>query len=598
MGYAEKRSDCMSERIHYYTDEKNAQIVIALLKAHGIRKVIANPGTTNMPIVGSVQNDPWFEVYSAVDERHASYMAVGMAVESGEPVVLSCTGATASRNYMSALTEAYYRKVPILAITSVQCFDKIGHLYPQSLDRTVIPNDVAYRSFQCRTVKDGEDAWSCALKVNAAILELSRHGCGPVHINLEMCGADTFNTERLPHVRKVTRYDADTIGAAPEIAANSKIAIFLGSGRCDPGVDKFAREHNAVVFADESRSYDGEFDIVPSLIASQTGSSINPKYAELKPNLIVDAGEVSGDYPSQRFFNRDIPIWRVSTDGELRSRFRRIDNVFEMSMQQFADHYSSTDSTVSHDYYNQWKRADSELRDKIPDLPFSNPWIASQLSSMIPEGSVLHLGILNSLRSWNEFPASRKVETSSNVGGFGIDGAMSTLLGASLVNQSKTYFAVIGDLAFFYDLNALGNRLIGKNIRILVVNNGCGAEFNMFFHPGSQFGAQANQFIAAGGHFGNKSRTLVRDFIANLGFKYLCASSKSEFTQAIKEFVCTDSNVPIVMECFTDVEDESNAHKLLYNIESYSTVGKASVLGSIKSIVPGRVKNAIKELVR
>ena len=73
------------EKKHYYTDEKNAQIVIALLKAHGIRKVIANPGTTNIAFVGSVQNDPWFQVYSGVDGRHSAYLACGMSAESGEP---------------------------------------------------------------------------------------------------------------------------------------------------------------------------------------------------------------------------------------------------------------------------------------------------------------------------------------------------------------------------------------------------------------------------------------------------------------------------------------------------------------------------------
>ena len=49
--------------------------------------------------------DSWFEMYSSVDERSAAYMACGMAAESGEVVVLSCTGATASRNYVSGLTE-------------------------------------------------------------------------------------------------------------------------------------------------------------------------------------------------------------------------------------------------------------------------------------------------------------------------------------------------------------------------------------------------------------------------------------------------------------------------------------------------------------
>ena len=84
------------------TDERNAQILIQVLKAHGIKKVIASPGTTNACLVSSMQSDPFFEIYSAPEERSGAYMACGMAAESGEPVVLSCTGATASRNYMPA----------------------------------------------------------------------------------------------------------------------------------------------------------------------------------------------------------------------------------------------------------------------------------------------------------------------------------------------------------------------------------------------------------------------------------------------------------------------------------------------------------------
>lgn len=73
----------------YYTSERNVQIVIALLKAHGIKRVIASPGTTNMTFIGSIQNDSWFEIYSSVDERSAAYLACGLAAETGEPVVIS-----------------------------------------------------------------------------------------------------------------------------------------------------------------------------------------------------------------------------------------------------------------------------------------------------------------------------------------------------------------------------------------------------------------------------------------------------------------------------------------------------------------------------
>ena len=97
---------------NYYTNEKNAQIVISLLKQHGIKKVVVSPGATNVTFVGSVQQDPFFEIYSSVDERSAAYIACGLSAESGVPVVLSCTGATASRNYLPGLTEAFYRKLP------------------------------------------------------------------------------------------------------------------------------------------------------------------------------------------------------------------------------------------------------------------------------------------------------------------------------------------------------------------------------------------------------------------------------------------------------------------------------------------------------
>ena len=96
-----------------YSVEENVQLLVAHLKAHNIKKVIASPGTQHMAFLGSIQFDGSFEIYSCVDERSAAYMACGMAAESGKPVVLSCTGATASRNYMPGLTEAFYNKIPI-----------------------------------------------------------------------------------------------------------------------------------------------------------------------------------------------------------------------------------------------------------------------------------------------------------------------------------------------------------------------------------------------------------------------------------------------------------------------------------------------------
>lgn len=191
------------------TDERNAQILIQVLKAHGIKKVIASPGTTNACLVSSMQSDPFFEIYSAPEERSGAYMACGMAAESGEPVVLSCTGATASRNYMPALTEAFYRKLPILTVTSSRRNAYIGHNCDQVTDRTVLPNDVAKISVQMPIVLDDVSEWNCTINANKAVLELYHRGGGPAHINLETTYSKKKVTDIQPVriIRRFMKYD-------------------------------------------------------------------------------------------------------------------------------------------------------------------------------------------------------------------------------------------------------------------------------------------------------------------------------------------------------------------------------------------------------
>lgn len=587
---------------HYYTDEKNAQIVIALLKAHGIRRIIANPGTTNIAIVGSVQNDPWFEVYSGVDERHSAYMAVGMAAESGEPVVLSCTGATASRNYLPALTEAYYRKLPVLAITSMKNLDEIGQLSPQALDRSQLPKDVVRKSFECRVVKNDHDGLVCQRKVNEAILELTRHGGGPVHINLEISWRMSFGTEELPSVTRIHRITESNLDEAPPLSPNKKIAMFIGSGRIDEALFDFVRDYNVAVFADEGSGYRGLKRVYSSLLCSQIGFKNNPKFEHLRPDLIINVGEISGDYPSDGYLNRIAPVWRLSEDGEIKTRFGLPEYVFEMSNSLFVRQYrmQQIDKDATSNYYEAWRKEDKRLHDLMPELPFSNPWIAKELSSALPKHSILHLGILNSLRSWNCFPAREDIATYCNVGGFGIDGGVSTLIGASLVRKDKLCFGVFGDLAFFYDLNSLGNRHIASNLRILLINNGCGGEFIIYNHPGAQFGRQTNDYIAAGGHFANKSKNLIRHYAQDLGFKYLVASDKEEFRNKLSDFVSSDCDRPIIFECFTETKDESDAHKILNNLETYKqpeTKQPETASSVLKSIIPQRMKNVVKAAI-
>ncbi len=577
----------------YYTSERNVQIVIALMKAHGVRYVVASPGATNVTLVGSLQQDPFFKIFSSVDERSAAYIACGIATETGEPVALSCTGATASRNYMPGLTEAFYRKLPILAITSTQHIGRIGNMIPQVLDRTILPNDIAKLSVQLPTIHCAEDEWACSIKANRAILELFHNGGGPVHINLETTYSLDFSVRELPPVRVIRRYgDSDKL---PEIAWN-RIGIFVGShlkwtAKLTDLVDKFCEKYNGAVFCDHTSNYQGKYKLRFSLACLQAAGSSH-KY---KPDLLIHIGEISADYATMGIGNSST-VWRVSRDGNICDLFKGLTTVFEMEELAFFRYYvniSNKDNVTA--YHKDCITHQKTISALVPELPFSNPWIAAQIAGRLPEGSVLHLGILNSVRAWSCFEIPESVHGYTNAGGFGIDGGVSTMIGASLASQEKLFFGVFGDLAFFYDLNSLGNRHIGNNLRILLVNNGRGTEFRNYNHPAAKFGESADQYMAAAGHYGNKSPDLVRHYSEDLGFTYLSALTKEEFLEKAPVFLAPQKGLQsIVFEVFTNSQDESDAIQKLSSIEM--TPG-STVKNTIKKIIGGKGVEIIKKIL-
>lgn len=599
MPVGNKLKHIMESKFHY-TNERNVQIVIALLKAHGIHRVIASPGTTNMTFVVSVQNDPWFQLWSSVDERSAAYLACGMAAETGEPVVISCTGATASRNYMPGLTEAYYRKLPILAITSTRGNHKVGHLVDQQIDRRAIPNDIAMESVTIPMVKDAEDERMCEIETNKAILALKLNGGGPAHINMYTRYSKDFSVKELPKSNAIYRHTIyDELPAMPK---NGRIAVYVGSHanfteKQIVAIDRFCATHDAVVFCDHTSGYRGKYEVHYQLSAGQQHWQSPLKNV----NLLIHIGEVSGDLfrPS---FNH---IWRVSPDGELRDTWGKLRRVFMMPEEEFFNRYSEEGASHT-EYLDALNEEIKSLTAQIPELPFSNIWIAQYMHSKLPLGCEFHMGIYHSLRSYNFFKLPDGILAKCNVGGFGIDGGLSTMIGASLVEPEKLFIGVFGDLAFFYDMNVVGNRHVSNNIRILLINNGKGNEFRNYAHPCYFLGEEAEDYVAAARHYGNKSDVLVKNYAENLGYEYLTANNKETFLSVVDRFIMPNiTERPMLLEVFTDTQNESDALEQILNYldgdgDILKIISKAK--STVKNVIRGslgdnRVK-AIRDFIK
>ena len=562
-----------------YTSERNAQILLSLLKQNGVKRIIASPGTTNIAVVASVQQDSFFEVYSAPDERSAAYMACGMAEETGEPVVISCTGATASRNYMPGMTEAYYRKLPVIAVTSSRQSFYIGNNDDQVTDRTALPNDVAKISVQLPIVRDSDSEWACVKRMNAAMHTLFAHGGGPIHIHLETKYDTDFSVSEIKNVRKIAYYKDGK--KFPEIKASDVVVLVGSHGKWSEEllclVDEFCEKYNGAVVCDHISNYSGKYKVLNALAASQY--HYETEVTEAK--LVIHIGGIT----STGFKVSPQSLWRVNPDGVIRDPFKCVTALFETEEVDFFSYYCTVkkEKCKEMSFFSRLQQEENRLAGKVPELPFSNAWIASKYASIIPAQSVIHFGIRNSLRVWSYFSLHNSVRAYSNVGGFGIDGCLSSLIGAALCNKGKTYYGVVGDLAFFYDMNSLGNRHVSPNIRIILVNNATGMEMKFTGFYASKIGAEIDSFISASKHYGNQSVSLVRNYAESLGFRYFSANDKAEFEKNAKVFFSGDVTAqPYIFEVFVDSKDEDKAHQILTSIESTAS---------------GDLKNSIKKII-
>jgi 2-succinyl-5-enolpyruvyl-6-hydroxy-3-cyclohexene-1-carboxylate synthase len=176
------------------------------------------------------------------------------------------------------------------------------------------------------------------------------------------------------------------------------------------------------------------------------------------------------------------------------------------------------------------------------------------------------------------------------VAGFGIDGDLSTFLGQSVASEALN-FLIIGDLAFFYDMNALGIRHLKNNIRIVLINNRGGGEFRLNTHAADQFGEASNRHIAAGGHFGDSAE----GWVMNNHFKYIAVKNKNDLEHRIQN-LAQRSDSPILMEVFTTMDDDADSLQMIISANDLTPQSK-KVAQAIKASIPKGMKAGIKKLI-
>lgn len=546
-----------------YTELKSYQIIIALLKEYGIRHLVLSAGSRNVPFVHSVEEDPYFTCYSVVDERSAGYFALGLSQELGEPVVISCTSSTATCNYWPPVAEAFYQDVPLVVLTSDRNPAMLGQWEDQMIDQVGMYDRHVRKSVNLPIINDADDAHFCERLVNEALLELDHHGTGPVHINVPMKAYNnSFNVKELPKVTRIRRVEAcqadEWAACAAKLSRVRRVLVVAGqqsscSAELAGALKNFAASYEVAIAAEYMANIPRERTFNPTLCMEYR--YITPKkFSEFVPDVVISFGGnmTAGLKDMLRKFAGSYEHWSIREDGSVCDMFRSLTTVFECAPVEFFSRMASA-STCKPDggYLASLKAYGASAT--VPELPYSNMAAIRKVVERVPEGSILHLAINSAIRLTNFFELQPDVKVYANIGTHGIDGCLSSLLGQAAASGKPSYL-VIGDLAFFYDMNALRIRHVTDKVRILLLNNEGGEEF--YFN-------QMWKDEASDLHTCARHHTKAEGWVRECGFRYLSAHNPEELDAAVEEFFDDGAEGPVLLEVFSEMRADS---KLVYDV--------------------------------
>lgn len=548
-----------------YTDKKSILQLAALLKAHGIKRIVLCPGSRNIPLVQTFTNIPEFTCYPVTDERSAGFFAIGLALHGGAPAAVCCTSGTALLNLHPAVAEAFYQQVPLVVISADRPAAWIGQMDGQTLPQPDVFGKLVKKSVNLPEVQTDEDEWFCNRLINEALLELNHHGKGPVHINVPI--SEPFfklPVDQLPEARVITRdqglsvYDKDYKPLIERLNRYQRRMVVVGQMSLiylfDKRYVKMLYKHFAW-FAENisNQTVPGQpIRNIDPLLCSMN----NEEQEKMRPELLITYGGHIISKRLKNFLRRHPPIehWHISPDGEVVDLFGSLTTVIEMDPFEFLERIAPMMDNRTPEYPRGWEARSKAVPDV--DFPYSEMSAIGKIITRLPAPCSLHLANSSTVRYAQLFKVPADVEILSNRGTNGIEGSLSTALGYATVSE-KLNFIIIGDLSFFYDMNALWIPNYGSNVRILLLNNSGGEIFHAL--PGLELHENARRFVTAT-HQAN-----AKAWAEDRGFEYLSAHNDAELSAAATYFTQPEiTQKPLLLEVFTEKNPDIELLKNYY----------------------------------
>jgi len=464
----------------------------------GVRTIICSPGSRNAPLVISALDHPSIEVVTVLDERSAAFIALGYLQQQNLPVAVCCTSGSALANYHPAVLEAFHSKLPLIVVSADRPADRIFKGEGQTCFQ---PN--FYQPHIGASVHWDESSSLASIKEDVLTLSKTLAQHLPVHVNCALDEPLYETAASSPEVEWITAPQTASIQVDWEairgtISSNGPAAIVVGQltpkqsealrallSQSDWNLTFFADPTSGLLDHPHARPLKAIVNFTP-----QTVLSIGGQWIDKKPKFHLRS------LPLNTHIHLDpFQAWEVTDAPEflhIKAHVAALSNLKEALEEVAISAPSTTLETAA--------------------LPWSDAAVAQRVFSLMQPEHTLHLGNSTAVRYFGFFPTHVKVH--SNRGVAGIDGSLSTAVGAALADPDHIHWCVLGDQSFIYDSNALQLQYLPKNLTIVVLNNGVGAIFDWL--PGVQKTDPQAQAV-----FANPLKVSIKGLVEASGADYV-----------------------------------------------------------------------------
>ncbi|SDY59322.1 2-succinyl-5-enolpyruvyl-6-hydroxy-3-cyclohexene-1-carboxylate synthase [Amycolatopsis xylanica] len=520
-----------------------ARVIVDELVRNTVSHVVLCPGSRNAPLSIALYDaaaSGRVQVHVRIDERSAGFLALGIAARTGRPVALLCTSGTAAANFHPAVLEADRAGVPLIVLTADRPPELRSAGASQVINQARLYGD-AIRYFDELAVAErraGQNSYWRSQICRAWNAAYGEWRSGPVHLNIpfreplvpdfDSDGAVALewyeSLEGRPGGARWT--ELPDFGALPSfVVPSARCGLVIA---CDTGVQaasEWAEQHGWPVVSET-----GGIGLAGATAISSGAwlLGVEEFIREHKPEQVLCLGRPTVFRQVQAVLSDpDVEVLLVRPDSDWPAPAHNVRQVG----QWFAEPTKPADP----EWLAHWQRADAAAHAAVTEALASEPWpsglrLASELVDALPPDSLLVVGSSNPTRDIALAGRLRPdVLVHRNRGVAGIDGTVSTAIGAATVHRGHSY-ALIGDLTFLHDTNGLltGPAEQRPDLTIVVLNDDGGGIFSLLEQGAPEHSASFERV------FGTPHGADLGALCAGYHVPHIVAETLTEFRAALR----------------------------------------------------------------